>query len=107
MKVIIIDKRSSSFKALGRMDAVPGMRSTSGNEIKSVNGESCQVMIEGRLQRRTEVIIDITTAVEFGWAASDQKPARAKAARKRGASTAQPAAPPAKLKKTRRKTSAG
>lgn len=67
MKVMIVDKTAASFKVLGRMEAVVGMVSTGGNEIVSVNGQSCQVKIEGRSQKKTEVCIDIKTALEFGW----------------------------------------
>ncbi len=67
MKVMIMDATAPAFVLLGLMDAVPGMRSTAGNVIKSVNGNSCQVQIDGRLHRKTDVCIDLKVALEFGW----------------------------------------
>ena len=67
MKVMIVDGKAKSFKLLGRMDAQVGMISTLGNEIKSVNCDSCKVEVGGQLLRKTDVCIDRSEARQFGW----------------------------------------
>lgn len=67
MKVVIVDKGATRYAPLGRMDAVIGMVSTAGNEIVSINGSTCQVRIEGKTFRKTEVCIDRTVAIAHGW----------------------------------------
>ncbi len=89
MKVRIVDKREPRFKLLGTMEAVVGMVSTVGNPIRSVGPTSCRIEFEGRLVRKTDVSIDITTAREYGWTENGENgsaPARSALARNASAS---------------------